>query len=392
MLTRVVLRNYRSIAACDVRPTPFSILVGPNAAGKSNFLDALRFVADALRFSLEHAIRSRGGIREVRTRSAGHHAQVGSRLDFRLSEHQGFHACEIGAKRGGAYEVTRETCHVLRREGGSAVFFDVRRGRVVRSSFDPPPAASHRLFLNVASRLPELRRVRDTLAGMAFYNFNISALQSPGAAHPEGVLRRDGANLADVFAGLDAASRAEVVRYLTLIVPGISDVDTHVVDGRRLLRCWQDTPKSGRRWSLSARAMSDGTLRVLATLVAMRQPGERGRTAPCVVGLEKPESIVHPAASEVLLEAMRANSRRVQIFAASHGADLLDTFDLPRDAVLAVSMEDGHTRIGPLDDAGTSSIRDRRFTVGELLRLDQLRRHPACPLPGRATLFEELVA
>ncbi len=68
-LTKVVLRNYKSIAACDVQLCPLVFLVGPNGAGKSNFLDALRFVADALRTSLDHALRDRGGIKEVRRRS-----------------------------------------------------------------------------------------------------------------------------------------------------------------------------------------------------------------------------------------------------------------------------------------------------------------------------------
>ncbi|WP_343414230.1 AAA family ATPase [Candidatus Amarolinea dominans] len=50
-LRRVVLQNYKSIAGCDVQLGPLTFLVGPNGAGKSNFLDALRFVADALRTS-----------------------------------------------------------------------------------------------------------------------------------------------------------------------------------------------------------------------------------------------------------------------------------------------------------------------------------------------------
>ena len=45
---RVRARNYRSIADCDVTLGPLTVLLGFNAAGKSNFLDVLRFVADAL--------------------------------------------------------------------------------------------------------------------------------------------------------------------------------------------------------------------------------------------------------------------------------------------------------------------------------------------------------
>ena len=41
---RVVLRDYKSIRQCDVMLGPLTLLVGLNGSGKSNFLDALRFV------------------------------------------------------------------------------------------------------------------------------------------------------------------------------------------------------------------------------------------------------------------------------------------------------------------------------------------------------------
>src|SRR6266498_4156676 len=100
LLTRIALRNYKSIAGCDIRPTQFSFLVGPNGAGKSNFLDALRFVADSLRYSLDHALRDRGGINEVRRRSSGHPTHFGIRLDFQLrDETRGLYAFRVGAQR-----------------------------------------------------------------------------------------------------------------------------------------------------------------------------------------------------------------------------------------------------------------------------------------------------
>ena len=81
-ITRVALRNYKSVAACDVALAPLTVLVGANGAGKSNFLDALRFTAQALRFSLDHALRERGGVNEVRRRSRGRPNHFGVRLDF----------------------------------------------------------------------------------------------------------------------------------------------------------------------------------------------------------------------------------------------------------------------------------------------------------------------
>ncbi|MDP3294820.1 MAG: AAA family ATPase, partial [Nevskia sp.] len=76
-LTRVVLRNYKSIGHCDVRLGRLMYLVGTNGSGKSNFLDALHFVRDALSSSLDNAINERGGLSEVRRRSSGHPTHFG---------------------------------------------------------------------------------------------------------------------------------------------------------------------------------------------------------------------------------------------------------------------------------------------------------------------------
>ncbi|MFF2131775.1 AAA family ATPase [Streptomyces olivochromogenes] len=64
-LTRVRVQNFRSVAACDVQLAPLTILAGPNAAGKSNSLDAIRYVRDALGSSPGQALESRGGLHEV---------------------------------------------------------------------------------------------------------------------------------------------------------------------------------------------------------------------------------------------------------------------------------------------------------------------------------------
>src|SRR3989454_3329529 len=108
-IPRVRLTNYKSIAACDVTLGPLTFLVGPNGSGKSNFLDALRLVVDALRTSLDHALRDRSGIKEVRRRSAGHPTHFRIQLDFKFgSGASGHYAFQIGARQAGGYEVQEE--------------------------------------------------------------------------------------------------------------------------------------------------------------------------------------------------------------------------------------------------------------------------------------------
>ena len=98
LIHRLTLRNYKSIAECDVDLAGLTFLVGPNGSGKSNFVDALRLVTDALRTSPDHALRDRGGIKEVRRRSGGHPTHFDIKLEFRVGEVIGHYGFRIGSR------------------------------------------------------------------------------------------------------------------------------------------------------------------------------------------------------------------------------------------------------------------------------------------------------
>ena len=107
-----------------------AVLVGANGAGKSNF-STTRCVSppQALRFSLDHALRERGGINAVRRRSRGHPNHFGVRLDFQLSETTGWYAFEIGARPKGRYIVRKEECVVSSTERERSGSFRVEKRR-----------------------------------------------------------------------------------------------------------------------------------------------------------------------------------------------------------------------------------------------------------------------
>lgn len=66
MITRVQVKNFRSLADVNVELNRLTVFVGRNGAGKSAFMDALRFVRDALRQGLEEAIKGRRGLKQLR--------------------------------------------------------------------------------------------------------------------------------------------------------------------------------------------------------------------------------------------------------------------------------------------------------------------------------------
>ncbi|ATB32928.1 AAA family ATPase [Melittangium boletus] len=384
-LTRVKLRHYRSITACDVGLGPLTFLVGPNGSGKSNFLDALRLVTDALRTSLDHALRDRGGVNEVRQRSSGHPKNFAIHLEFQLPEGAAGHfAFEVGARPHGDHVVLREECVV-----GAAKYL-VREGTVaIKPAPVAPPGSADRLYLVNAAGLAEFRPVFDVLSNMGFYNLNpdkIRALQAPDKGE---LLARDGFNLSSVLERLeksdDGSTKRRIEEYLSLIVPGLEGVDSKRVGHMETLEFRQHVAGSEARFP--AINMSDGTLRALGILVALLQA--RAEKDVRVVGIEEPEVALHPAAAGILRDALREGARHAQILVTSHSPELLDDSKVSDQELIAVAAEQGKTLIARLDEATRETLKDRLYTAGELLRANQLTPEPEeVPAPKQLRLFE----
>ena len=381
LLTRVALRNYKSIGACDIRPAQLSFLVGPNGSGKGNFLDALRFVADALGHSLDHALRDRGGIGEVRRRSGGHPTHFGIRLEFNLAEWRGHYSFTVGARPRMGYEVQSEECLVVRRDRDESHHYRVERGEVRRSTLSPPPVASaDRLYLVTVSGLDAFRAVYETLSTTGFYNLNPDAIRDLQLPDPGILLKRDGSNLASVLANLAKHApehKRRIETYLGKVVSGVAGVDRRTIGPRETLVFRQEVRGARDPWRFPAANMSDGTLRALGVLAALFQGFAMDGSDPRLVGIEEPEIALHPAAAGVLVDSIRDAAEHAQVLVTSHSPDLLDDEEISADSIVAVVLEHGESRIGPLDEVGRSALRERLYTAGDLLRLNQLDPDPA---------------
>jgi hypothetical protein len=310
-LTRVVLRNYKSIGYCDVRLNPLTYLVGANGSGKSNFLDALHLVRDALAGSLDNALSERGGLNEVRRRSSAHPTNFGIRLEFALSNGPaGHYAFNIGALAGRGYEVQFEECVLGGGRQGSVLPYRARQ-----------PQSQQRGDLSSGNR-------RSSGVGGGVGNGGVSpgirCLDGDGFLQPESEVD---ARVAEATGGALAQARGGEHRERDR-ASGTGPPPTGWRSSRsifRRLRRWftassasrsgrwktlefrQDMAGAKHPWRFPAQNMSDGTLRALGVLTALFQ-GNRDY-APSLVGIEEPETARHPAASAALREALARASQ-----------------------------------------------------------------------------------
>lgn len=376
-LREVRIRNYKSISKCAVKFRPVTLLVGRNGSGKSNFLDALRFVAEGLQSSLDHAIRTRGGIDNVRRRSTGHPRNVAIELVIGLADgRSATYGFELAARSNSGFAVKREDLFIHDHGGRTLAFYAREEKAVVRASIESmPPVLEDRLYLVNAAGLRDFRDVYDVLLSVGFYSLNPETMKEPQSPDAGELLRPDGSNIASVVGRLSRQQPEAIDRirvYLTTIVPGVAGFESVTLGPRETLQFSQRVEGALHPWRFYAASMSDGTLRALGALVAVGQLGAAGRRVR-LVGLEEPETALHPAAAGALMDALREASAHTQVIATTHSPDLLSEVDLETDGLLVVDSRDGNTRIGPVDEASVEAVRRHLYTPGELLRLDQLQ-------------------
>lgn len=386
-LTQVVLKNYKSIAQCSVKLGPLNYLIGPNGAGKSNFLDALRLVTDALNTSLDHAMKDRGGINEVRRRSSGHPTHFTVKLEFRLSpEVTGFFGFRVGAQPKGGFEVQREECRIYGPGLTDEKFYVVEKGEVKQSHVQVMPAAhADRLYLVAASGIPDFRPIYNALGHMGFYNLNPDIMRDLQPNDPGELMSRDGSNITaviEVMAKEHPDLWQRLIEFLGVVVPGITEVKSKPVGRKASLEFRQKVGTNQDPWRFSAENMSDGTLRTLGVLTALFQGNGNNAERVRLVGIEEPETALHPGAAGALRDALFSASHRTQVLVTCHSPDVLDDKDVNVDAILAVVSANGATAIGRLTATDKSIVRDRLATVGGLMRTSDIIPETMANMPA----------
>jgi predicted ATPase len=333
-------------------------------------------VSEALTSSLDQALSVRGGLAEVRRRSSGHPTHFGIRLEFRLGIHQGHYAFNIGALKNRGFEVQAEECSLG--GAGKGPFYRIERGEVKASSESTLPAlTSDRLALVALSGLSAFRPIFDALTGMGFYNLNPKLMRELQKAQEGRLLKPEGENIASVIGHLEKVnpdSIRMIEEYLQTVVPTVHAVKRVQVGPMETLEFRQDVPGAKDPWRFAAQNMSDGTLRALGVLTALFQHNRD--FAPTLIGIEEPETTLHPAASAALREALERASSQTQVIVTSHSPDLLDDPSIRDDQILAVVSEAGETKLGQIDLASREAIRKHLFSAGELLKLGQLQPDP----------------
>lgn len=333
-ITHLTLRNYRTFKNLDVAVNGRLIVIGPNASGKSNLLDSIRFLRDlaAPGGGLQDAVRSRGGLSRLRCLFArnNHHGWVGVSVTVGDDEGEPWtYSVSFKNERHGLHRpiVARETV-----THGDQVLLDRPESEDEADSERLTQTALEQISANKAFRV-----LADFFAETRYLHLVPQVIRDANRA---------GDAIDDPFGGdfivrmnkvptktRDAWLR-QVTAALQLAVPQFSSLEVKVdATGRPHLESrYTNWRESGARQD--ERDLSDGTLRLIGVLWSLVEVGRKG--APIL--LEEPELSLHPAVIRmlptVLARAQRTTS--AQIILTTHSPELLQDEGIRGDEVLVL--------------------------------------------------------
>ncbi|MBF2755022.1 MAG: AAA family ATPase [Gammaproteobacteria bacterium AqS3] len=361
-ISRVQLKNWRNFVDVDVPLCPRQFLVGPNASGKSNFLDVFRFLHDIAKpdgGGLQRAVSKRGGLSKIRSFHARNKsAEVFIRIDLSDFDRE-WSKKGRGKPPEWSYEIGIRTERP--RSGAVAVSHEAvyRNGRKIMQRPDrqdeKDPERLRQTYMEHIGSNEKFREISKFFSGISYMDLLPQLLRH--SAEIQGKLVEDdpfGQNLAQRMQKTHKKTLETRLRKISgvirIVSPGLDDIRPEPDGcGGYQLTASCDNGRSGNI-RIGQGQMSDGTLRMIGLSWALLENSS-------VLLLEAPEESLHSEVVRILTWLLYAGQMRQktrkQIFAGTHSPGLLSDEGIDASEILVLTPSKhsgGGTRIYPAAD------------------------------------------
>jgi predicted ATPase len=366
-VTAIHLENWRNFAHVDVELQRRAFLVGPNASGKSNFLDVIRFLHDVVSVGggFQEAIRRRGGVSSLRCLAARRYPDLVVRV------------------RVGADDEPSAWEYELRFSQDNRQRPIIKKERVVKNGVEllqrpmdedkRDPERLTQTYLEQVNVNQEFREVADFFAAVRYLHIVPQLVREPDRSVGK---RNDpfGGDFLEQLASTPEKTRSAWLRRirdaLRVAVPQLAELELwRDVRGTPHLRGKYEHWRPQGAWQTEER-FSDGTLRLMGLLWATL-----AGSGPLL--LEEPELSLHPDVVRFIPQMFARTQRRTgrQILISTHSMDLLRDEGIGLDEVLLLEPGTEGTSVSP-----AGSIKEIRDLLQGGLNLAELvipRTRPA---------------
>lgn len=392
LIHRLRLKDFLSYGreGVEIELQPLNVLIGPNASGKSNLIEALG-VLRAAPTDLPAYFRERGGIGEYIRRGEGtsrlaeieawvdcpdclgarplrhriEFADIGQRLEVKSED--------IGGSVFGISSSSREFQHVyeLTRQHAGIAGYDVvndarkwiplerqdlKRDQSILAQRRDPLAFPE--LTHLASQFEKIELYQEWTFGR-----RSRARLATGADMPTDFLLPDASNLGLILHDLMQTSetRNTLLKHLKLFYDSAEFIPTKILSGA--VQLFIDEGASGL---VPAMRLSDGTLRYLSLLAILCHP-----TPPPLVCIEEPELGLHPDVIPTVVNLLKEASQRTQIVVTTHSDTLVSALtDSPESVIVCETGIEG-TSLRRLNQGELADWLEK-YSLGDMWRIGHI--------------------
>ena len=363
---------------------PLNVLIGPNASGKSNLIEALSLLHAAPR-DIQVPTREGGGVREWMWKGDSEYRdaiiEVGLKhfitpIKYRVAfrEFRGQFSLQDERLEGeGLLRDPEEgpvTLYSYRYSGGQATISAIpdEGGTMLqpRRQFKLDKMKANQSILSQVKdsrAYPELTYLNDVVDRMSFYREwsfgRLSTARLPQNTDlQQDYLLEDASNLALVLNEMmnRPGLKSKLLEHMRDFYPYIDDIHTRLIGGTVQVFFHE----RGLHQAIPATRLSDGSLQYLCLLAVLCNPFPRW-----VICIEEPELGLHPDIIPEVAKLLIEASKRSQIFVTTHSDVLVDALSEVPEAVVVCEKVDGATQLRRLDKESLEPWLEK-YRLGEL--------------------------
>ena len=341
--THICLENWRNFSAADIALQQRCFLWGPNAAGKSNFLDAFRFLQDLTLpgGGFQEAVGARSGISKIRCLSAKQRTDISFHVKVREEARPDSWEYQLQFNQKGKAQPAIISEVVLHNE-------DVLLRRPVEEDRDDPEQLTQTYLEQVKSN-KDFRPLVNFFQSIRYLHIVPQLLREPDRyVRPDRYLRKEhdpfGGDFLEQIAQTQKKTRdarmKRIAKALRIAVPQLKELDLERdAGGKPHLKGRYEHWRPHGAWQFEDQ-FSDGTLRLFGLLWAVLD-GD----GPIL--LEEPELSLHPEVVRYIPQMLARLARKSgrQVFVSTHSKDLLADRGIALDEIVLLEPGSNGTQV-----------------------------------------------
>jgi predicted ATPase len=317
-ISRLTICGFKSIQELkDFEPGQINVLIGPNAAGKSNFISFFRMLGWMMANNLQEFVKIQsGGADSLLFNGAAVTETI--RAEIRIATDHGNNDYQFRL----AYTSGDTLTFLLEKYRFSSFTFENEADWI-----DLKAPHQEAKLLEAAEGNQTARFMKNLLHGCACHQFHntsrTSRIRQYWKTQDNRHLKEDAGNLAPFLLRLrehEQTSYRKIEETFRLIMPMFAEFELYP-EGNSVLLKWRE---KGSDRIFAAHEASDGMLRAMALVTLLNQPSS---DLPDILIIDEPELGLHPYAIQIIGGLLQSASEYCQIFIATQSPIMVDQFE-----------------------------------------------------------------